>query len=129
MTKESSTPDRREEILKNTAVACGCFLDPSAISCALLAMTEYASLVCSKKDERIKRLEIDLCKALRMLRPVEAARDHWKALAEELETVLQEAELQINYLHEKFKETGSGNSVLLRIESALSRFKEGGKHE
>lgn len=38
-----------------------------------------------------------------------------------LKTVLQEAKLQIEYLHEKFGETGSGNQVLAQIEAALDK--------
>ena len=33
--------------------------------------------------------------------------------------LLAEAKLQIEYLHDKFKETGSGNAVLGKIDSAL----------
>ena len=36
-----------------------------------------------------------------------------------LEEALREAKLQIEYLHGKFQETGSGNAVLARIDSAL----------
>jgi len=34
---------------------------------------------------------------------------------------LQQALLQINYLHGKFKETGSGNQVIARIQQALAK--------
>ena len=37
-----------------------------------------------------------------------------------LRAILAEARLQIEYLHEKFGETGSGNAVLARITEALS---------
>lgn len=37
-----------------------------------------------------------------------------------LRAALAEARLQIEYLHEKFGETGSGNAVLARITEALS---------
>lgn len=36
-----------------------------------------------------------------------------------LRDVLREAKLQIEYLHGKFQETGSGNSTLQKIEFAL----------
>ena len=39
----------------------------------------------------------------------------------ELVAVLEEARLQIKYLHEKFQETGSGNSVLSRINAVLRK--------
>lgn len=39
---------------------------------------------------------------------------------EKLRDVLSEAAIQIRYLHQKFQETGSGNSVLARIAAALS---------
>lgn len=38
----------------------------------------------------------------------------------ELVEALTEAKLQIEYLHEKFKATGSGNAVLAKIEAALA---------
>ncbi len=38
-----------------------------------------------------------------------------------LRELLREAALQITYLHEKFRETGSGNAVIARIESELAR--------
>ncbi len=37
-----------------------------------------------------------------------------------LEAVLGEARLQLEYLHEKFQPTGSGNAVLARINAALA---------
>lgn len=37
-----------------------------------------------------------------------------------LVAALQNARLQITYLHEKFKETGSGNQVLAQIDAALA---------
>jgi hypothetical protein len=40
--------------------------------------------------------------------------------AAELEAALREARLQIEYLHGKYQETGSGNAVLARIDAALS---------
>ena len=43
------------------------------------------------------------------------------ASAPDLHEALAEARLQIVYLHEKFKETGTGNSVLAKIDAALSR--------
>ena len=42
----------------------------------------------------------------------------------ELVEALEEAKLQIEYLHGKFKETGTGNAVLTKIEQALSKVKE-----
>ncbi len=38
----------------------------------------------------------------------------------ELEAVLGEARLQIEYLQEKFQPTGTGNAVLARINAALA---------
>ncbi len=38
----------------------------------------------------------------------------------DLEAVLGEARLQIEYLQEKFQPTGSGNAVLARINAALA---------
>lgn len=39
----------------------------------------------------------------------------------EVLAVLREAEDQIRYLHTKFQETGSGNSVLAKIKSIINR--------
>ena len=44
----------------------------------------------------------------------------WKDHAERLSAVLQDAQAQIVYLHEKFKETGSGNGVLAKITFVLN---------
>jgi len=41
-----------------------------------------------------------------------------------LEDVLGEAVLQIEYLHEKFQETGSGNNVLDKIRAAVPKIKQ-----
>jgi hypothetical protein len=43
------------------------------------------------------------------------------AAAPELLSALEEARLQIQYLHEKFSHTGSGNAVLSRIEAAIAK--------
>lgn len=48
-----------------------------------------------------------------------------EARADELEELLAEARLQIEYLHDKFKETGSGNTVIARIRLALTPRGEG----
>jgi hypothetical protein len=40
--------------------------------------------------------------------------------AEAMLIVLKEAKLQIEYLHGKFKATGSGNQVLAKIESVIT---------
>jgi hypothetical protein len=37
---------------------------------------------------------------------------------ERLRAALEEARLQIEYLHDKFRETGSGNAALARIDAA-----------
>lgn len=42
-----------------------------------------------------------------------------EAETERLKDVLREARLQIEYLHEKFQETGSGNAVIAHINHAL----------
>jgi hypothetical protein len=38
---------------------------------------------------------------------------------------LKDAKLQIEYLHEKFKETGTGNRILSRIENVIRLAEEG----
>ena len=40
---------------------------------------------------------------------------------EELERELREARSQIEYLHSKFRETGSGNQVLAHIDAVLAK--------
>jgi hypothetical protein len=37
---------------------------------------------------------------------------------------LLEAKLQIQYLHDKFSQTGSGNAILARIDAALAKAQE-----
>lgn len=41
------------------------------------------------------------------------------AAAPEMLEALKEAKLQIEYLHEKFKETGTGNSTLSKIDRVM----------
>ncbi len=43
------------------------------------------------------------------------------AAAPNMYEVLKEAQLQIEYLHEKFGETGSGNQVLSKIQSVIQK--------
>lgn len=43
------------------------------------------------------------------------------AAAPELYAALSEAKFQIEYLHEKFAETGSGNNMLAKIDAALAK--------
>lgn len=49
------------------------------------------------------------------------AREQLQAENARMREALEEAVLQIEYLHEKFKETGSGNNVLSRIKTALEQ--------
>lgn len=53
--------------------------------------------------------------------PINKANAHLIASAPDLYEALSEARAQIDYLHEKFKETGTGNSVLAKIDAALSK--------
>ncbi len=48
------------------------------------------------------------------------ALDAQTARIAELEAVLGEARLQLEYMQEKFQPTGSGNAVIARINAALS---------
>jgi len=41
-----------------------------------------------------------------------------------MRAALEEARLQIEYLHSKFQETGTGNQTLARIEEALAESRE-----
>ena len=43
------------------------------------------------------------------------------AAAPDMLAALRDAALQIEYLHEKFQETGSGNAVLFTINAAIAR--------
>lgn len=47
-----------------------------------------------------------------------------KEVADELLEALIESELQIRYLHSKFKQTGSGNKVLFQINNAIKKATE-----
>ncbi len=51
-------------------------------------------------------------------------RDTLREANKELIEALEESKLQIEYLHNKFQATGSGNSVLNRIESALLKHRK-----
>lgn len=46
---------------------------------------------------------------------------HLIATAPEMLEALKEAALQIEYLHGKFKETGSGNATLARVQDAIAK--------
>jgi hypothetical protein len=51
----------------------------------------------------------------------------WAGMAQQpLLDLLDEARLQIEYLHKKFGATGSGNNVLARIETELAKYREVG---
>jgi hypothetical protein len=47
-------------------------------------------------------------------------------IAGDLLAPLKEAEVQIDYLHDKFGETGSGNAVLARIREAIAKAEAAG---
>lgn len=49
------------------------------------------------------------------------ANAHLIAAAPELLDALHQARLQIDYLHEKFRITGTGNTVLTRIDEAIAK--------
>ena len=51
----------------------------------------------------------------------EAGATEYARQTEEAKDLLEEAVLQIEYLHKKFKETGSGNNVLSRIKTFLEK--------
>lgn len=55
------------------------------------------------------------------LRIREESNAHLIAAAPDLYAALSEAKLQIEYLHEKFAETGSGNNMLAKIDAALAK--------
>ena len=44
-------------------------------------------------------------------------------LTDALAEAAEEAKQQIEYLHGKFQETGTGNAVIARLESALAAYK------
>ena len=44
-------------------------------------------------------------------------------LADALVVAAEEAKQQIEYLHGKFQETGTGNAVIARLESALAAYR------
>ncbi len=43
------------------------------------------------------------------------------SLLDEMVSMLKISDIQIKYLHKKFKETGSGNSVILSIEALINK--------
>jgi site-specific recombinase len=64
---------------------------------------------------------------------IEKERDEWKVKGGKMAEMLDEARLQIEYLHKRWQQTGSGNNVLSRIETALNAWngnpKKEGNHE
>lgn len=50
---------------------------------------------------------------------IELAKQETKEEMQQFKDLLLDAKIQIEYLQDKFKETGSGNSVLSRIEKAI----------
>lgn len=59
-----------------------------------------------------------------MPEPGDTLEDMNEAMAAEIEMLratIHEAGLQIQYLHEKFRQTGSGNAVLAKIATVLDR--------
>lgn len=80
------------------------------------------SLIYSENNEGLKGNIV--CEA-----PIEfkESMQYWPAnaalicAAPEMLDVLKEAKLQIEYLHKKFGETGSGNSVISRIETVIEK--------
>lgn len=47
-----------------------------------------------------------------------------RSLCEKLAGALDESNLQIEYLHNKFKKTGSGNAVIAKNNSALNEYEQ-----
>lgn len=83
-----------------------------------------------KTPEEVKRYKcigeygMDYCKKGHYV-----AFDDYQSLQSErdkLVEVLRECEIQIEYMHEKFKKTGSGNAVLAQISRALKPYNEKG---
>lgn len=77
--------------------------------------------------ERLRKsVELDLGHIPSLRRYLDADSVLHHEAADEIERLshtraaLEEARAQIEYLHEKFQETGSGNGVLARIDAALN---------
>lgn len=89
-----------------------------------------ANSISDKKLEELKKaFNPDYEKLLRFIEGyhsgVVAGATEWAGkVNQSLIDLLDEARLQIEYLHKKFKETGSGNNVLARIETELAKYKE-----
>ena len=60
---------------------------------------------------------------------LEIERSEQDDVISELKTVLTEARAQIDYLHNKFQKTGSGNQIIARIDRVLDSLttQEGGE--
>jgi chromosome segregation ATPase len=69
------------------------------------------------RGEEISRLNARIAELERQLAE---ARDRAEAAEDQLRAAIGEAVLQIEYLHEKFHETGSGNAVLAHLRAVLS---------
>ena len=80
------------------------------------ALTEYPGLEAKAQkvfDMPYSELALHFQKAVRSLVAKEAA--------EEMLDALHQAKLQIEYLHDKFRITGTGNAVLAHIDNAIKK--------
>ena len=69
--------------------------------------------IASKQQKHEEKYELEFKERIKVIRLNAAAPDMYEAL--------QEAKLQIEYLHEKFTVTGTGNTILSRIQQALDK--------
>ena len=93
----------------NTGVAVSTHWSWSQAHTAAAALNRAADTVTPEESEHVDR----------HLMPAEPCCG-CRGRVEQLEDVLRAAEMQIEYLHSKWRETFSGNAVLARIRAALT---------
>lgn len=111
---------------------------------ACLAAYDFADQQTAHLIRKLGLAEIEMSQKTNLLKQCEAALEYRDSQISSLQKELHEAKchasaladmcddahLQIEYLHNKFQETGSGNNVLSRLRAAVNNFntwKEGNK--
>jgi hypothetical protein len=89
---------------------------------------DSAHLAASTECARANKAEGELAEARSLLDAISNSTEHadaaqtWAMGKAELLEVMRSAKLQLEYLHGKFRETGSGNQTLARLESTIAKY-------
>jgi hypothetical protein len=87
----------------------------------VLTVAEIEAIVISTESEHEGVWTRRISKSLHDAIAAGLVRNRLIAAAPDMYEALKEARLQIEYLHEMFQETGTGNAVLARISAVLSQ--------